>query len=275
MEEIEMIELDSLSEKYNNSPLDDFSGLSPKQMYNLLYDFENNELITFSQSKEMNDEIPILRLISSLISKIDLEKGIRLTPAGYLPVKVVKEIYSEKIIEDSAIENGISKLSKEFDSESIHLTKIISNLSGITRKANNRLFVTKKGKKFLESDNNLKLVLSTWGLKFNLGYLDGYENELIGQLGFGFSLFLLFKYGNTEREIKFYSDKYFKAFPNMGINNDQNSNCYRVRMFERFLKYFGIIEIRGNRSDKKLRKTGLFDKYIKFNVSEKGITHLD
>lgn len=166
------------------------------------------------------------------------------------------------------IENGISKLSKEVDSESIHLTKIISTLSGITRKANNRLFVTKKGKKFSELDDNLKLVFSTWGLKFNLGYLDGYENELIGQLGFGFSLFLLFKYGNIERSTNFYSEKYFKAFPGIGINDNGNSSCYQVRTFKRFLKYFGIIKISGNWRNEKVKKTEMFDKYIKFNVSE-------
>ena len=97
----------------------------------------------------------------------------------------------------------------------------------------------------------------------------------IGQIGFAFSLILLSKYGDIEREDAFYSEKYFSAFPDLieKINPPYYrpieiiaKNCYSVRTFDRFLGYLGLVNIRPKdrwNIEKFIKKTELFDKFIK------------
>ncbi|MEA2043395.1 MAG: hypothetical protein U9N85_12715 [Bacteroidota bacterium] len=200
-----------------------------------------------------------------------------MTAKGYLPTKIVADIYSQRFIKDDTIESGISKLRKQSDSKSINLTRILIEISGLIKKRKGKISLTKKGKKIYSNNSELlKLILETFGTKFNWAYYDGYGDNQIGQLGFGFSLILLSKYGFEKQLDHFYSNKYFKAFPKL-IDNIQPSQfdttesqvgrCYSLRTFDRFLDYFGLIKIEmANKSwnaDKYIIKTELFDKLIK------------
>jgi hypothetical protein len=253
--------LNEIIESENNNSLPDFEGLSPKDMHQLLYEADN-DIFSIKETLDANNEIPILKLIKSLINHIDPEKGVKLTPAGYLPVKIVKDIYNEKIIGDKAIENGISKLSKEIDSESIHLARIVGTLAGCFRKSNTKFYITKRAKSFDTNKDNLKRVFNVFGEKFNLGYLDGYEDNQIAQIGFRYSLYLLLKFGSEKRELNFYAKKYFKAFPGIGNENERNLWCYNLRTFDRYFNYFGIIELEGNWKNETVKNTMLMNKYI-------------
>lgn len=260
------IDFDKLMEIKNSMPEKDFEGLSPAQMSILLYELDNEDILQINDTLESIDEIPIVKSIFELIKLIDPEKGTKLTNTGNLPVKIVKEIYSKGIIKDKYIEAGITKLSKETDAESIHCTKIIGLLSGYLRITNNRIFVTKKGKNFEKDRSKLKKILNTFGSKFNLGYFDGYENSQIGQHDFKFSLYLLYKFGEKEREKNFYANKYFTAFPMNGDCNERNKSCYTLRTFQRFFNYFGIIEQDKTWNDPNVKITNLFKKYITFKI---------
>jgi len=126
------------------------------------------------------------------------------------------------------------------------------------------------------------LIFKTITTKFNWAYYDGYGDDQIGQLGFGFSLILMSKYGKDEHLDQFYADKYFKAFPDL-IESDsltgfetgdrRSTKCYSLRTFDRFLVYFGLIKIKMAEkswdSDKFIIKTQLFDKLIKVQPHNK------
>ncbi len=158
----------------------------------------------------------------------------------------------------------------------INLTRILLELSGITKKRHNKLSLTKTGQIIISNNHQLLLnIFKTFGLKFNWAYFDGYGEDKIGQLGFGFSLILLKKYGNKKLVDKFYAQKYFQAFPNL-INDlnltefkyefEKPENCYSLRTFDRFLNYFGLIKIEKNnklKEAKYITKAKLFDKLIK------------
>jgi len=110
-------------------------------------------------------------------------------------------------------------------------------------------------------------IFKTFGQKFNWAYFDGYGENNIGQLGFGFSLILLSKYGDKRQIDRFYSKKYFQAFPDLKDNMTKTnygigrpSDCYSIRTFDRFLDYFGLIKID---TDKFITKTELYDRLIK------------
>ena len=247
-------------------------------MQNILYDtFGNNSPIQLQKLCDADfKKIPLLNQIKYLLQLINNNGELKLTAKGFLPTKIVSEIYNQKYIKDKMIESGISKLYKETDSNSINLTRILLELSGLIKKRNNKLSLTKKGKtEFNDNYKLLKSIIITFGNKFNWAYYDGYGQNQIGQLGFGFSLILLSKYGSEKQLDSFYGKKYLKAFPMLleqiepsrfDTKEKQIYKCYSLRIFDRFLDYFGLIKIDSENkwdSEKFIKKTELFDKLLK------------
>jgi len=65
---------------------------------------------------------------------VDSHGELKLTKPGYLPPKIVKDIYAQGFLKDKIIEFGISKLSKELDSMTIGLTKNLFEMTGLGKK---------------------------------------------------------------------------------------------------------------------------------------------
>ncbi len=262
----------------NNQGLPDFEGYSPMEMQFILYNtFEANSPIQLMNVNDSDYErIPILNQVKYLLRIIEEQEELKLTNKGFLPTKIVSELYKQGFIRDELIESGISKLYKETDCKTINLTRILIEISGIVKKRYNKLSLTKTGKSIINNDFKLLLLIfKTFGTKFNWAYYDGYGQNNIGQLGFGFTLMLLSKYGTEKRIDKFYSDKYFMAFPQLideisesrfGTKPEKAGRCYSIRIFDRFLDYFGLIKIEKESiwdADKFITKTELFDRIIK------------
>jgi hypothetical protein len=157
------------------------------------------------------------------------------------------------------------------------VARVLLEISGIAKKRNNKLSLTMKGEKMLGDDTQLcHLILKTFGERFNWAHLDGYGENGIGQMGFGFSLILLNKYGDIKRTDKFYSEKYFNAFPMLlesisyptyTTKESYAGHCYSLRTFDRFLSFFGGVVIeqeRGMDAEKFIVKGDVFDKLFEF-----------
>ncbi|MDR0370475.1 MAG: hypothetical protein LBH80_01275 [Prevotellaceae bacterium] len=264
----------------NNAPKAEFEGYSSLEMHRILhFPFDSDSPIRFNPlSSQEYTQIPILRQVKRLAEIIAQNGQIKLTATGSLPLKIVQELYPLGV-PDEMIKTGISKLGKEVDCIPIHLARLLAEGSGITKKRKGVLSLTAAGTKNLADDH--KLFDSTFKgfcRKFNWRYFDHYSDDeqsgTIGQLGFGFSLILLSKYGNEERSERSYADKYFKAFPMLletvqptyGTVRKYCFNCYCLRTFERFLYPFGLVEIKkGKRvlqEETYVLKTPLFDKLI-------------
>src|SRR5689334_3189016 len=102
----------------NDTPLDDFCGLTSREMHQLLYYpyGKNSPLQVRSDiGDETLDGIPFFRLMEELLRIIRREGFIRLTPLGALPRKVLQELYSHRLLPEEFIESGIVKLSREND----------------------------------------------------------------------------------------------------------------------------------------------------------------
>lgn len=264
----------------NNSPRADFEGYSSLEMHKILhFTFDKDSPIQFNKlaTKEYQ-QIPILRQVKRLAEIIVHNGQIKLTAAGYLPIKIVQGLYPLGA-PDEMIENAISKLGKEVDCTPVHLARLLAEASGITKKRKGILSLTAAGTKIIADDSKLfDSILKGFCQKFNWHYFDNYSDDeqsgTIGQLGFGFSLILLRKYGETKRSERHYADKYFKAFPMLletvhptyGTVQDYCFNCYCLRTFERFLYHFGLIEIKkGKRiflEETYVQKTPLFERLI-------------
>jgi hypothetical protein len=252
-------------DKYNNTGIDDFNGLSPEIMYNLLHRSWGENIIKINPGKHYGDDIPIIKQIKYFISIINEIGEIKLTKAGYLPPIIVKEIYSKKIIIDRMIELGVTKLTKEEDVDNILLTRILCDLAGIIKKRNNKISLTNNAIKIIDSNEIFEKILYAAFKKYNWAYFDYFENTEIGQFGNNYSLYLLCKYGNEWKEDDFYANLYFKAFPHI-IGNEKAESSYAFyvnRTFRHMLKYFGFIEYKESKLDiGKIRTTDLFRKYI-------------
>lgn len=244
-------------DRQNNRPIPEFEGYSPNEMQYLLHDpFGPESPLKLNVLDEADYRlIPMLNMIRYLGRHLKKTGEMKLTAKGFLPVKIVADLYEQGFYKEEMIESGIVKLYKQTDSHSIDLAGRLSDISGLTKKRNNKLSLTKNGEKLLGNNAELlRLLLSTFGYKFNWAYYDGYESERIGQIGFAFSLVLLKRYGDKKRRDTFYAQKYFRAFPDLYEGGDaQNEieenpwnparNCYFIRTFERFLHLFGLVEI--------------------------------
>ena len=264
--------------EHNNRSIPEFEGYSPFEMHHILhFTFGADSPIKIQKLSDADyKKIPLLNQIKYLTELVAKNGEIKLTNKGFLPTKVVSELYQQGFMKEEHIEKGISRLRKETDSMTVNLSRILIELSGLVKKRSGKLSLTKNGEKTIQ-DNFLllKSIFETFAMKFNWAYYNGYGDNQIGQLGFGFSLILLFKFGQAKRMDSFYAEKYFNAYPNLidlieptyGTLESYSTRCYSIRTFDRFLDYFGLIKIdekgKGFDSIKYITKTDLFDRLIK------------
>jgi hypothetical protein len=200
------------------------------------------------------DQIPFLRLTEELLHIIEREGFLKLTAKlGALPRKVIQELYSKKFITEEFIESGAVRLLSESDSTallSLHQNTVLSRLVTVKR---GKMTLSKDGKKLLQSRNRSDLfhrLFQTFTLRYGWASADGYADFPIAQLGWGFSIYLLLRFGHEPRPVSFYAEKYLKAFPAMLkhirpiIPNSSLVDfidCYETRTYHRFLEWFGMI----------------------------------
>ncbi len=271
--------IDQVVHKQNNQSMPEFEGYSPFEMHQILhFTFGPDSPVRMERLTEPDfQRIPMLNQVKYLAGLIGQAGGIKLTAKGFLPTKIVADIYQQGFLEDVHIERGISRLYREADSMTVNLTRILLEISGLAKKRKGVLGLTKSAKKQLADDYELlRLIFITFASRFNWAYYDGYGNNQIGQLGYGFSLILLSKYGQVRRPDTFYAEKYFKAYPllldelevHYGTLERYSSRCYSLRTFERFLDYFGLVGIeeegKGFDSVIYVKKTELFDRLFTF-----------
>ncbi len=256
-------ELQKRAKIHNNTPIDAFEGLTPVQMRQL-ENFPNNEspLVLNKLSEEELQICPLYLQVRFLIDKMKGGRELKLTKSGALPTNLVKEIYGLGCLKNKYIDEGITKLYKESDAEEISITRILLEISSLTKKRKGKLSPTKKGEKYADEGNSILVeILTVLLYKFNWAYFDRYEYEVIGRINPAFSLFLLKKYGSTQRSSNFYAEKYFKAFPQLLEEQKSSFRCYSLRTFERYFKFMGFVNLEKEEILKlaDIQKTQFFD----------------
>lgn len=93
--------------------------------------------------------------------------------------------------------------------------------------------------------------------------LNDYPDKPVGQLGWGFLIYMLAKYGDEVKSIQFYVEKYSVAFPYF-INFFKTGystpvevfrNCYELRTFEQFLLWAGLVSFEKRDNQYKMNLT--------------------
>ena len=266
--------------------IDDFDGLSPDTMHNILYSsFRKNDLIRINAdiSTEAINQVPIFKLVKHFMRILEREKQIKLTQAEYLPPKFVKELYESTVLKDDAVESGIVKLTGEKDVIIIFVARILAKVCGYTKFRNNVITLTKTGEAALTNDRELYFgLMDALISKFNWGFESVRQDDGFIQRSVGYTLYLLKKYGNEYRESRYYYNKFFKAFPASMNAFDFDPDpkyktmshwwAYRNRIFRTYLTYTGAVEyeIIYNKEEHtetdQIRKTKLFNEIFTIKI---------
>ncbi len=258
----------------NSRPLANFEGYSSTQMQYILHDlFGKNCPVQLADFNDDNcDSVPLFRQVKKMLEIIGKEENLKLTKTGNLPPRIVKEVYSIGATE-AHIQSGIVKLRTEQDSVSVQMARIATELMRVVKKRNNFLSLTKKGKELMKSDRRMLLTMLTTMLTiYNPAYFDSYSSENIGNVGLGFNLVLLHKYGKKDQKDTFNSDKYFKAFPLLieevseryRSREEIAAHCYSWRVFDGLFFNLGLVTIDESgkftlNHTKLIRRTPLFE----------------
>ena len=268
---------DLLMHEENNLGRPQFEGYSPNEMARIIYHtFDGHSPIRLMPLKAADyGLVPIVRQVLYLTKLIQKSGEIKLTQKGFLPPRIVTELASQEFLMKEAVEWYRPNYYREADSLSTTLTRLILKLAGVIKKRKNRLSLTKYGEKLLSDHKKLFLaILAVYCKKFNWAYTDSYGDNHIGQVGYGFSMILLEKYGNEPLGHSFYAKKYFTAFPMLassyepspyGFDAKRHERCYILRTFERFLLFFGLVNISQKNWDSEviIQKTELFDRLFR------------
>lgn len=287
-EDINMVSIDlyRFNLPTNGYPLDDFEGFTPNEMHRLLYSPYDKEKSPLILNPKINDklitQVRFYNHITQYLRMLKEQQPLKLTQKGNLSRKFCRELCDMDVLEGDRIVFKNRPIMREEDSYYIHLINIFTQLIEFTRKKHGTIKLTNKCEEYLDKKSASELyqyLFTIYTTRFNWGYSDLYPESWIIQGGFGFSIFLVQKYGDKAREIKFYSDKYLRAFPSVmrdfpdteySTGEEQFQRCYYLRVFKRFLKRFGLIEIeeRGDflLNNQTIIKKELTDQVIKWKI---------
>lgn len=247
---------DSFMQQRNEAPLDDFHGLSPEQMQRLLYSpFDSPEVVRFSEQLSSNPTAPIMTLFDMLVDAIG-EKGLKPTAKGNLPRKFTREAaFAFWGKEDYEERTSIGGINREEDFFDLHVVRVTAELAGLIRKYKGKFILSRPCRASMATGGAAAIypqLFRTYVEEFNWGYRDGFPELRFVQTSFLFTLYLLTRYGDTDRSHTFYEDCFLRAFPAV-LNElppdgffppeEDFRRCYTRRALVHFVGFFGLGEV--------------------------------
>ena len=248
----------------NAAPKPDFNGFSSEQMSLMLYyPLEAGCPVQLRKlTEEQIAQIPIMRQVLHLMNILNGTE-LKLTAQGYIPPKIVTELYE---MGSHSWSTDWYKQKNEPKTEEIQVLRVAMKECGLIKTRTGKMSLTAKGMRLLSDHNELmRTVLLFLLSNYNTGWLDMHEDNEVGNVGRLYSLWLLHHFGAGWRDTQFYAGEYFKAFPTL-----RSETSYEYRVFNRLFRLIGICEInesdefKGRKWCKKTRKTDILDTMFAF-----------
>lgn len=252
-------DLENARNNINSTGLPEFDGLSPNQMSGLLYTlFSDDSIIQFHPkvNDQDLDQVGFFQLIEFILQELLEHKEIKLTKWNNMNTTLTTVIYHKHFTSEEVFSYKERKVYKQSEIMTLqNAMTVLNKITRITKIRNNSMSLTKKGLALTKTENRFLLfqtIFTAYYKNLNWGYHDGYPESQHLQFTFGFTLYLLLKYGNEQRNIDFYSDKLMKAFPMLKVDFENSRRspertlkaALSLRCFQRFLEWFNIIEVR-------------------------------
>ena len=237
----------------NQRGLDEFHGLSPEQMYRMIYfPFASPELVCFPEVIETASTAPIMTLFALLTEAIG-KQGLKATAKGNLPRKFCREAalvyWGDEVYRERTRFHGINR---EDDFPDLHITRVVAQVAGLIRKYNGKFILSRNCRALLAKQGAAALyprLLTAYVEQFNWSYRDRYPELRFVQTAFLFTLYLLTLYGDASRPHEFFEDAFLRAFPTMLDEVPQHPiftpeeevrRCYTWRTLVHFIGFFGL-----------------------------------
>ena len=209
--------LDQIVQRQNRQPLDEFHGLSPEQMHQILdFPFTSPGLVRFPEVLDAIPAAPILTLFELLANAIG-ERGLKPTAKGNLPRNFCRQAalayWGEQQYQENTRFGGIYR---EEDFTDLHVTRLVAELAGLIRKYKGRFILSRDCRRLLAESGMTAIyprLFRAYVEEFNWAYRDGYPDLPFIQSAFLFTLYLLTRYGDSWRPQVFYEDAFLGAFP--------------------------------------------------------------
>jgi len=236
----------------------DFLGLSPNQVHELLQSPLNcpsvfKPLFNAEAVNRELDTAPVMRMAKALIDDMG-DKGIRLTGKGNLPLKHVKAMIDaggESIVFPMA---GFSAARSEEDVLGVHLTRVLMEIAGYTKKEKGRLLLKKSAAKRIEKKGWLTLymdILSAALSQFNWAWMDHREGMDDVQYIGPFIFWLLSVKGGQWLPVQDYLSDMLKAFPRLPLaaypvsyaSEEQQARWALESRMVRLFRLLGLLEL--------------------------------
>ena len=171
----------------NAAPKPDFNGFSSEQMHQMLY--RPLEVGCPVQLHRLTDEqmerIPVMRQVLYLMNVLST-KEMKLTTQGYIPPKVVAELYE---LGSQSWNSDWYKQKSEPKTEEVQVLRVALKECGLIKTCVGKLSLTAKGKQLLVDHNELMRTIILFLFRdYNTGWLDLYEDNEVGNLGRLYSL---------------------------------------------------------------------------------------
>lgn len=275
---------DEFMAQRNRAPVDDFQGLSPEQMSQLLYEpWTSPSLLSFADPLPVEPDAPIVRLFTLLADAIG-EGGVKPTAKGNLPRKLCREIAVAYFGEDRYRENTrYGGINREDDFYDLNVTRLVAEMAGLIRKYKGRFILSQECRRLMKGEGMRAIYPRLFKVhveEFNWAYGDGYAEVPFIQHAFAFTLYLLARYGETARPESFYEDAFLQAFPAVTQEvepapyrtaEDIIRRCYAIRTLSRFAEFTGLVEREAVKSEKAfatdymVRKLPLLEHVVRFS----------
>ncbi len=248
--------LDQIAQQQNRRPLDEFHGLSPEQMYQMLnFPFTSQGLVSFPEALPANSGAPILTLFELLTDAIG-EQGLKPTAKGNLPRNFCRETaltyFGKRKYQERTRFVGINQ---EEDFDDLHVTRLVAELAGLIRKYKGRFILSRDCRRLLTGGDTTAIypkLFRTYVEQFNWAYRDGHPELQFMQSAFLFTLYLLTHYGDAWRPQVFYEDAFLGAFPwlldeappSQVISDDETVRLgYTWRSLVHFADFLGLATV--------------------------------
>ncbi len=279
--------LSEYTQERNRTPRDNFDGLSSEQMHRFLhFPFEAPDLVSFPSRLDVTPKAPILTLFSLLVEALG-DQGAKATSTGNLPRQLCRDIAMAYMGEEKYRENyRFGELRSEPEFFDLHVTRLVSGLSGLIRKYKGKFVVGGECRKLMSKHELASIypkLFRAFTTKYNWAYRDSWQQIPLIQQSFPFTLCLLKRHGGDWQSSRFYEDWFLRAFPAVSQEispvgeyysaEQVLRSCYSLRCLDSFAGFLGLVEIQREADkrygDFRLKKLPLLDHVVQFHARGK------